>query len=186
MKFDESLLDELETLRTRLRALELRLGAAEREALPDHDFDVLLTESFGARLAFLLDQVRVVVPAAELAPLPEAPEWLLGLLTLRGRSIPVVDVATRLGASNRELDPSDLIVVTETNERELAFVVQRVDGVTAVERDRVESSVHETPHAPYVLGTFHTDGHSVLVIGISHLIGQLSELGSVGAEARAQ
>jgi chemotaxis signal transduction protein len=185
VKFDESLLDELDTLRTRLRALELRLGAVEREALPDTGFDVLLTESFGARLAFLLDQVRVVVPAAELAPLPEAPEWLLGLLTLRGRSIPVVDVATRLGAHDRKLDPSDLIVVTETEGRELAFVVQRVDGVTAVKRDSVESSVHETPHAHYVLGTFHSAGHSVLVIGISHLVGQLSELASTSVEAAA-
>lgn len=185
MKFDDSFLDELEALRSRLRTLELKLGAAEREALPDHDFDVLLTESYGARLAFRLDQVRVVVPAAELAPLPEAPEWLLGLLTLRGRSIPAVDVATRLGANDRRLDPSDLIVVTATRDRELAFVVQRVDGVTAVRRDSVESSVHETPHAPYVLGTFHDGGQSVLVIGISHLVGQISELGLGRVEAEA-
>jgi purine-binding chemotaxis protein CheW len=183
VKFDDSLLDELDTLRTRLRALELKLGAAEREALPDTDFDVLLTESHGARIAFLLAHVRVVVPAAELAPLPEAPEWLFGLLSLRGRSIPAIDVATRLGASQRKLDPSDLIVVTETRGRELAFVVQRVDGVTAVKRDSVESSVHEAPHAPYVLGTFHSGGQSVLVIGTSHLVGQLPELGGVEAEA---
>jgi chemotaxis signal transduction protein len=126
-----------------------------------------------------------VVPAAELAPLPEAPEWLFGLLTLRGRSIPAVDVATRLGASARQLDPSDLIVVTETLGRELAFVVQRVDGVTAVRRDSVESSVHETPHAPYVLGTFNENGHSVLVIGLSHLVSQLSEQNFDRVEAEA-
>jgi chemotaxis signal transduction protein len=185
VKFDESLLDELDTLGTRLRARELRLGAAEREALPDEDFDVLLTESFGARLAFLLDQVRVVVPAAELAPLPAAPEWLLGLLALRGRSIPVIDLATRLGANERRLDPNDLFVVTETNGRELAFVVQRVDGVTSVKRDSLESSVHETLDARDVLGAFHSAGHSVLVIGISHWVGQLSELPSASAECGA-
>src|SRR5690606_34436314 len=119
-----------------LSQLEERLGQALRRNEPlDTEFEVLHVRIERTYAAFELAAVREVVPAAELTPLPEAPPWVLGMLNLRGSTLPVVDVGTRLSSRAPRLLLGDLIVIAQTHVGTAGLVVSEVDTITRVAKD---------------------------------------------------
>lgn len=80
-----------------------------------------------------LTTVERVVRAVEVAPLPGAPEVILGAICVEGRHVPVLSLRRRLGLTDREIRESDQFVLARLNGRELALVIDEVAGV--VERE---------------------------------------------------
>lgn len=185
MPVDSEILGEIQALHRRLRELESRVGhgAAPVEPLPE-EFDVLFVRIGGVAAAFELRAVREVVPAAALTPVPEAPAWVLGLLNIRGSTVPVVDIGSRLEGRPARLRVNDLIVVATGKLGAVGLVVNEVDTVARIERKALQPAVHETPHAEYVLGAFPRGGHSVVLLGLSELLRQ-TELPVLSEEASA-
>lgn len=171
MSVEVELQAQIDVLRGQLSQLEERLGQALRRREPLHtQFEVLHVRIERTFAAFELEAIREVVPAAELSPLPEAPAWVLGMLNLRGTTLPVVDVGSRLAARTPRLLLGDLIVIASTQIGTAGLVVSEVDTITRVERDALQSSVLETPHAPYALGTFSHRGRSTVLLGVTELL----------------
>jgi purine-binding chemotaxis protein CheW len=170
---DSELLGEIQALHRRLRELESRVGQASlpSEPLPD-EFDVLFVRIGGVAAAFELRSVREVVPAAALTPVPEAPAWVLGLLNIRGATVPVVDIGSRLEGRPARLRVNDLIVVASGKLGAVGLVVNEVDTVARIQRSALQPAVHETPHAEYVLGAFPRGERSVVLLGLSELLRQ--------------
>lgn len=73
--------------------------------------------------------VERVIRAVEIAPLPEAPPHIRGVINLQGRVVPVFDVRTRLGQPAREVRVSDHLVIAQTHCRTIALLVDEVVGV---------------------------------------------------------
>jgi purine-binding chemotaxis protein CheW len=74
-----------------------------------------------------------VVRAVEVAPLPGAPEVVLGAICVEGRHVPVLSLRRRLGLPDRAIRESDQFVLASLNGREVALVIDDVSGV--VERE---------------------------------------------------
>lgn len=160
---------EVDALRGRLAQLETRLKKTyERSSLAGLDTSVLLVDIGELKAALELQRVQEVVPAATLSPLPEAPDWVLGTLNLRGRSIPVVHVAHRLGGAPRALALSDLIVIVRTESGLAGLVVSQVGAVQVI-RAHADKSILETPHAPYIVGSWSDGTTARLILGVSEL-----------------
>jgi purine-binding chemotaxis protein CheW len=81
------------------------------------------------RYALPLSVVERVLPAAEVTPLPDAPDVVTGVLNFQGCIVPVVDMRLRLAQPQRDLMPGDQIVLAHTPRRLLAFCVDAVQGV---------------------------------------------------------
>lgn len=187
MSHELELRAEVDALRGRLSQLEARLKKTyARGNSSDHDTAVLLVDVGTLKGALELDRVQEVVPAATLSPLPEAPDWVLGTLNLRGRSLPVVHVAHRLGGAPRTLALSDLIVIVNTESGSAGLVVSQVGAVKIV-RTQGDTSLLEAPHAPYVIGSFNDGAVARLVLGVAELF-RHTELSAflVGSEAGRQ
>ena len=183
MSIEGELRNELQSLRGRLAQLEARLGEElERSAELPATFEILLVRIGSTNAGFALDAVREVVPMAELVPIPEAPRWVLGLLNVRGKSLPVVDVRARLEPEAQPPGPSDLIVIVSTRLGVAGLVVDEVSTVQRLARAAIEASVHGTPHAAYVLGTFTHAGQSTVLLGVPELLhhGELAALLQAG------
>jgi purine-binding chemotaxis protein CheW len=83
--------------------------------------------------ALPLSAVEKVELAAEPTPLPEAPRFVSGAINWRGRILPVLSMRRRLGLPERELEPSDRMVIAKSSRRPLALVVDEVLGVRFLE-----------------------------------------------------
>lgn len=182
MNHELELRAEVDALRGRLSQLEARLKKAYvRPQLGGRDASVLLVDVGELKAALELDRVREVVPAATLSPLPEAPDWVLGTLNLRGKSVPVVHVAHRLGGTAKALALSDLIVIVTTESGMAGLVVSQVGAVKII-RSQEDTSILEAPHAPYVIGSFNDGTVARLILGVAELF-RHTELSALVAPA---
>lgn len=161
---------ELRELQSRLAELTARMERSFKGGrAPGSRVETLLVEIGTLSAAFELEAVREVVPVAELAPIPEAPPWVLGALNLRGHTTPVVHIGSKLVGGSPDFELEDLIVVANTDLGTAGFVVTAVGAIVDVTLDDT-TSLNETPHASYVVGTFSHLGKPRVLLGVRELL----------------
>lgn len=79
--------------------------------------------------ALPLPNVETVERAVDVTPLPGAPDLVMGIVCVRDRVIPVIDVRQRFHLPRKEIELSDQMVIARTRSRTVAMVVDRVGGV---------------------------------------------------------
>lgn len=100
------------------------------------------------KLAFPLEKVERVIRMAALVPVPEAPEWISGLINLGGTVMPVISLRKRLGLSRVGVHPDHRILVMQTQNRRLGVIAETVEEVIAVSEDHVakpEGTLRKSP-----------------------------------------
>lgn len=99
--------------------------------------DVLLFEIAGRLYGLPAEQVREVLPAATLTPLPDAPAVVEGVLDVRGEIVPVLDIRARFRLPPRAIAYSDHLVVARAGARTVAIRVDQAHELRALERDAI-------------------------------------------------
>ena len=93
----------------------------------------------GRYYALSLFAVVTIIRAVELIYLPDASDILQGLMNIRGRTIPVMNIRKLLLLPDRRIELSDRIIIAQTSTREYGFVVDEIEGIVKfaqVERDQ--------------------------------------------------
>ncbi len=93
-------------------------------------------EEFGVDILKVQEINRMV----EVTRVPNAPEYVDGVINLRGKVIPIIDLRRRFGMPRKEKDKNTRIIVVELTGKVLGFVVDAVSEVL-----RIPSSVTEPP-----------------------------------------
>lgn len=95
-------------------------------------------EEFGVDILKVQEINRMV----EVTRVPNAPEYVDGVINLRGKVIPIIDLRRRFGMPRKEKDKNSRIIVVELTGKVLGFVVDAVSEVL-----RIPGSVTEPPPA---------------------------------------
>jgi purine-binding chemotaxis protein CheW len=125
--------------------------------------EVLLFTLEGHRYALPTEDVRELVRAVRLTPLPRAPAVVEGLLDLRGELLPVLDMRRRFRLPARPLASSDHLVVARAGPRGVALRVDRAEGLLALEPGQLDTSPGELPGVGYVAGAIKLPDGLVLL-----------------------
>ncbi len=117
------------------------LGAAASEE-PIVPRQVLLEEFLTFRLgkeefAVAIARVREVLRAPRITEVPRAPAGVLGVVTVRGEVVPVVDARARLGVAGGA-ETSGRIVIVDTGEGPIGVLVDEVASVVRLPRGTIE------------------------------------------------
>ena len=115
------------------------------------------------RYALLLSAVERVVRAVEITPLPKAPEIVLGIITVQGRIIPVIDVRQRFRLPTREMKLDDRFIIARTSRRQVALVVDSVTGFRELTEREIVNTEQALPFADYVKGVAKLEDNLVLI-----------------------
>lgn len=108
------------------------------------------------RVGLVLDQVVRVFQAVEPMELPNAPDVVLGLVNVRGKLVPVVDVRARFGLPTKEISTSDHMILAAGRERELIFVVDSSVGVVATNVGETFSDEKMDTKVPWLQAVLRT------------------------------
>ncbi|ABA87806.1 scaffold protein CheW associated with MCPs of class 36H [Syntrophotalea carbinolica DSM 2380] len=112
-----------------------------------------------------IEHVIEIIGVQKITKVPDMPHFIKGVINLRGRVIPVVDVRIRFGLSEREYDERTCIVVIQVNDQTTGMIVDRVNEVSNIPQDKIEKS-HSGDMAAtdsYILGIGKT-GDSVKIL----------------------
>lgn len=117
----------------------------------------------GQRYALHLAQVERVIHAVEITALPKAPAIIAGVINVQGRVLAVVNIRKRFGLPEREIVPSDHIVIARTSRRTVALVADGVIGVIELTEHRVIDARAIFPNMEYVEGVATLEDGMILI-----------------------
>jgi purine-binding chemotaxis protein CheW len=101
-------------------------GAEETQT---QEIEMLSFQLSGEDYAVMVADVREVLKIRELTRVPNAPEYIQGVTSLRGTMLPVIDLCTRLGLTPAERNEKARIIVVSTDDEDVGLIVDRVNGV---------------------------------------------------------
>lgn len=136
-------------------------------------------QEFGADIM----AIREIRGWTETTPLPHAPDYVRGVINLRGVVLPVVDLKTRLGLGITETNTKDVIVVVQAGERTAGLLVDAVSDILTV----TCAEIQPTPELARDRGAAFVEGIAVLsermvtILSMDRLISSL--IGTDVAEA---
>jgi purine-binding chemotaxis protein CheW len=123
-------------------------------------------------VVFSLDDRRFAVPLSAavriermvaLTALPKAPDIVAGIINFHGQVIPVVDIRSRFNMPPRPSELSDQLLIIQTGERMIAFIVDFVDGVLDAFEDQCTDEGSVLPIMEYVKGVVKLEDGMVLI-----------------------
>ncbi len=86
-----------------------------------------------------IDSVHEIVKVPDITEVPDAPAYLVGVINLRGKIIPVVDLRKRLNLDGRERTKASRVLITENEGRLIGLLVDAVSEVLKVAPEAVEA-----------------------------------------------
>jgi purine-binding chemotaxis protein CheW len=95
---------------------------------------VIDREEFGVEILRVQEIIRLV----EITRVPHAPVFVEGVINLRGKIVPVIDLRKRFRLSRRDADKDTRIIVVELEDRVVGFMVDSVREVIRVDRTVIE------------------------------------------------
>jgi purine-binding chemotaxis protein CheW len=115
--------------------------------------------------------VREIVPIRSATRLPGAPEFVRGLINLRGSIVTVVDLAVRLGTGSAREDGS--IILVEHGSKHVGVAVDEVRDVQVLARGQIEDAQGDVARGGIVRGLGHLDLGVVIVLDVLALARQV-------------
>lgn len=108
--------------------------------------EILLFEVAGQRFGIRSADVREVLRAASLTNSPTAPDAIEGLLNLRGRIVPVLDLRMMLNLAPKEMRHVDHLIVLQSQEHQFALRVDRTIDLSQLEANTDKPTESATDH----------------------------------------
>jgi len=129
-----------------------------------------------------VDRVREVVHGARPRAVPGTPPWLRGLISLRGRLVPVCDLAARLAVAG-EPGPTT-IVLAAADDSLLGLLVEEVRGI--VELDDAALGPLPVGNEPLFAGIAELGGELVVALDVERLAAEIDQTRPARAPERQE
>jgi purine-binding chemotaxis protein CheW len=109
--------------------------------------------------------------------LPMTPNYVRGVINLRGAVLPIIEFSARLGLPSSEPTERNVIIVVQTENRQVGLLVDAVSDILSVE----DASIQPPPEVAsatvktFVRGLFSIDGRMISLVSLENLL-QTGEL----------
>ncbi len=119
-------------------------------------------------------QVREVLRYTEIAEVPGAPGYVLGIINLRGTVVSVVDTRNRFGLPSEEITESSRIVIIETDQHVIGILVDSVAEVVYLRLSEIETApnVGTDESAKFIQGVTHKNDELLILIELEKLLSE--------------
>ena len=125
-------------------------------------------EEFGVDIL----KVQEIIRTMEITKVPRAPEFVEGVINLRGKVIPIIDLRRRFGLVSRDHDKHTRIIVIDISNMIVGFVVDSVSEVL-----RIPSSTVEPPppvvaglESEYISGVGKLEDRLLILLDLDRLL----------------
>ncbi len=127
-------------------------------------------ETYGVQIG----SVREIVRVPQITAVPNAPELVEGVINLRGKIVPVMDLRKRFGSSELQPDKKNRILVVELDNKLLGLIVSSASEVLKIPPSEIEppGAVFAEGESSYVTGVGKLKGRLIILLDIARLLRQ--------------
>lgn len=143
-----------------------------------------LTFSLGDEdYAFEIKYVTEIIGIQNITEVPDMPEYIKGVINLRGKVIPVVDVRLRFGFEFKEYIDRTCVIVVDINEHVVGLIVDEVAEVISILPEQIDPPPKTSKGAKskYILGMGKLENEVKIILNLEQLLNRedLKELESI-------
>jgi purine-binding chemotaxis protein CheW len=117
-------------------------------------------------------QVQEVLRYTEIAPVPGAPSYVLGIINLRGNVVTVIDTRARFGLIPGEVTENSRIVIIEAEKQVIGIMVDSVAEVVYLRSSEIESApnVGTEESAKFIQGVCNRGEELLILVDLNKLL----------------
>ncbi len=128
-------------------------------------------------------KVQEIIRMVEVTRVPNSPDFINGVINLRGRVIPVLDLGKRIGLPEKEHNGDSRIIVVEIQNKVIGFIVDKVNIVLRINQNIVEPTPELVGKAEleFIKGIAKMENNLLILLDLDRVIsqGQVNELAAV-------
>ncbi len=127
-------------------------------------------EEFGVDIM----QVQEIIRMPDTTRIPRAPDYVKGVINLRGKIIVVINLDTKFGIESKELDEDSRIIIIEVGNNIIGMVVDSVSEVTRLPASNVEKApeiITSKIKAEYIMGVGKLDERLLILLDLEKVLG---------------
>ncbi len=119
-------------------------------------------------------QVQEVLRITEIAPVPGAPSYVLGIINLRGNVVTVIDTRNRFGLMSKETDDASRVVIIETEDHIIGILVDSVAEVVELQSSEIETApnVGNEESSKYIQGVTSRDNELLILVDLNKFLSE--------------
>lgn len=147
-------------------------AVAEKKLTKSHEGKyltfVLGTEEYGIEIL----KVREIIGIMDITSVPQTPDYMKGVINLRGKVIPVIDLRLKFAMTEEEYTQETCTIVVEVNSSLIGIIVDTVSEVVDVGSDEIE----ETPQfgqgidTDFITGLGKVKGKIIILLDIEKVM----------------
>lgn len=128
----------------------------------------LADETYGINVM----QVQEVLRYTEIAPVPGAPDYVLGIINLRGNVVTVIDTRSRFGLMPGEVTDNTRIVIIESENNVVGILVDSVAEVVYLKTSEIDSTpnVGTEESAKFIQGVSNREDGLLILVDLNKLL----------------
>ena len=117
--------------------------------------------------------VREIKEWSNVTHLPKQPEYMRGVLNLRGAVLPIIDLRCRFGQGLTDCTPTHIIIIVQVEGRQIGLLADRVLDIVSFERADVQPvpNVARSAQARFLAGLVTVDKAMIALIDLPNLLG---------------
>jgi len=117
-------------------------------------------------------QVQEVLRYSEIAPVPGAPLYVLGIINLRGNVVTVIDTRQRFGLESSDVTDNTRIVIIEAEKQVIGILVDSVAEVVYLKVSDIDvaPNVGNDDSARFIQGVSNREGELLILVDLNQLL----------------
>ncbi len=117
-------------------------------------------------------QVQEVLRYTEIAPVPGSPDYVLGIINLRGNVVTVIDTRSRFGLPPADVSDNTRIVIIEAETQVIGILVDSVAEVVYLKQSEVDvaPNVGNDESARFIHGVANREGELLILVDLNKLL----------------
>ncbi len=146
---------------------------AQEEVRKDEELLQLVTFSIGEEeFGVEILKVQEIIRMLDITRVPKAPDFVEGVINLRGKVIPVIDLRRRFGLEAKGHDKKTRIIVIEISQMIVGFVVDSVSEVLRIPAGTIEPPppVISGLDSEYISGVGKLDDRLLIMLDLNRLL----------------
>ncbi len=148
------------------------MEVGEKVSINANEFEVLSFVVGDQEMAFDVDYVEIVIEKTEITPVPKSKPMIKGIINLRGRIVPIIDLADVLGTYVDE-SKYESVVVVKYGEIEAGFLVETVKGVLRTSDNEVENMENMEKYGEKSKGLIKKGSRLVVYLDVAKIIDEI-------------
>jgi purine-binding chemotaxis protein CheW len=160
--------DELASLKDVLKSQH----DADREEEEEENIQVLTFMLAGEEYGLNIMEIKEIVRPKEPTEVPRTPDFVLGIISLRGMIIPIYDVSERLGLSGGERDQKSRVIVVKHREHFYGLLVDAVIQVIDIPLSRIEPppEIVSGVEGEFLRGIGKIDDRLIILLNLTRIL----------------